>query len=118
MSQRSFKYHKFLSASTDLTIVIPLSGGGVAGTYAVYARRISGAGTATLAVDGSFRSGSSETDGIPAANDRVAVQTATSVGTGALTNILGTSEDDVFPYLVLALDRTGTCEVDVYIALM
>jgi hypothetical protein len=111
MSQRSFLYKKFLSGSDDPTSVLKLGPGGPVGTYAVYARRISGSGTATLAVDGSFKSA-------PGANDLFSVQTAATVGTGALTNILGTSEDDLFPYLKLSLDRTGTCEVDVYIALM
>lgn len=118
MSSRSFKYHKFVSGSTDITIVMPLNEGGVAGTYAVYARRISGSGTATLAVDGSFKSGRIETDLLPAANDRFAVQAATSIGTGGLTNVLGASEEDKFPFLVLSLDRTGTCEVDVFISQM
>lgn len=105
---RAYKQYTFDSGSTDETVTIPITEGGAAGNFAVYAQRVSGAGTATLAVDGAFKSA-------PAANDRFAVQTATSVGTGALTNILGTSEEDRFSYLTLVLDRTGICEVNVYI---
>ena len=111
MSVRSFKYVKYDSGSTDETEVLNLNPGGASGHYSVYARRIGGAGTATLTVSGSFKSA-------PSANDKFEVQAATSVGTGSLTNILGASEEDQFPYLVLALDRTGTCEVDVYVTLM
>lgn len=111
MSQRSFHYHKFTSGSSDPTEVVVVAPGGAAGTFAVYATRISGSGTATLAVDGSFKS-------VPTANDLFSIQTAATVGTGALTNVLGTSEEDQFPYLKFTLDRTGTCEVDVYVAFM
>lgn len=111
MSVRSFKFHKFTSDSTDLTHYVSLNPGGASGHYSVYARKISGAGTATLTVSGTFKSA-------PTANDLFQVQAPTSVGTGALTNILGVSEEDQFPYLVLSLDRTGVCEVDVYVTLL
>lgn len=104
---RSFKTYTFASGSTDPTVTIPVPEGGASGSFSLYARRTAGAGTATLAVDGSFKSA-------PTTNDRFVVQAATSVGTGALTNILGTSEEDRFPYLVLTLDRTGTSTVVVY----
>jgi hypothetical protein len=111
MNSRSFKYYKFRSGSANETAVIPLNPGGQAGVFSLYTRKISGSGSATLAVDGAFKSN-------PAANDKFAVQSATSVGSGALTNILGTSREDQFPYLSLTLARTGTIEVDVYVTLL
>lgn len=109
MARRTFKAYSFTSGSTDITVTIPVPEGGASGSLALYTRRTGGAGTATLAVDGTFKSA-------PTANDRFVVQAATSVGTGAVTNLLGASEEDRFPYLTLVLDRTGTSAIDVYIA--
>lgn len=108
IGRRSLTFYKFVSASTDVAVTLPVPEGGAAGSFSLYVRKTAGAGTATLAVDGAFKSA-------PTSNDKFAVQAATSVGSGALTNLLGTSEEDRFPYLTLTLDRTGTCEVEVYI---
>ena len=108
---RSYKYLSFETGTTDVVETVVVPDGGEIGLYSVYARKIGGAGSATLKVEGSFVSD-------PGANDLLEVQSATSVGTGALTNILGASEETVFPYLTLTLDRTGSCAVDVYVTVM
>ena len=105
--RRTFKLVSFATSSSDETTVIPVTEGGASGSFSVYARKVSGAGSATLAVDGTFKSS-------PTANDRIAVQAATSVGTGALTSILAI-ENNKFPYLALVLDRTGEIAVDVFV---
>ena len=106
--KRIFKLVQFETSSDDEAIIVPITEGGASGSFSVYARKVSGAGSATLAVSGSFKSD-------PASNDLITVQAATSVGTGAMENILGASEDNRFPYLELDLARTGEIAVDVFV---
>ena len=109
VGKRVFKKAAFLTGTTDDTVVIPVSDSAGAGLVAVYSRKTGGAGSANLTVSGAFVSE-------PTADDLFQIQAPTSVGTGALTNILGTSEDHRFPYIVLFLDRTGSISVDVFVS--
>ena len=108
MRNRHVTLHTFASGSTDVTVTIPLPEGGGAGKFSVWSRRVSGSGTATLAIDGTFKA-------TPASDDRFVVQTANTVGTGVLTSVT-TNKDALFSQLTIVLDRTGTCAVDVFIA--
>lgn len=91
----------------DETRVVEVPTGPLA-KIAVYARRASGAGTATLAVYGTFATVGTDT------NLRVQITAATSVGTGVLTPI-GTAAEIPYQRLVLVWDATGTIVGDVVV---
>lgn len=95
--------------SVDETRAVPMSIDGVQGKFAVYSKRTSGTGTATLGLYGSFKSSTSDT------TDRIQITAPASMGTGSLTAIQ-TVTDEVFPWVVLVYDVTGTAEFEVYIS--
>lgn len=102
MRSRGYKRLEF-DASGSTTIEAP------EGTrFSVYAKRVSGSGTATVAVAGSFVS-------LPGSNDKVAIQSATAAGSGS-TTLIADAKDSVFPYLVVTAALTGSSTTHVYVA--
>lgn len=102
MRTRSTKFLQFSKSETQ-TIEVP------EGTkYSVYAKRKSGSGTATFAVGGSFR-------GAPTSDDIVAVQSAASVSSDAIT-LVTDSKSSVFTYLHITSVVTGTATFEVYVS--
>lgn len=81
---------------------------GALGKLAVYARKTGGAGTATVAVYGSFTSDISDS------NLRIQVTTATGTGAGALT-LIQAATDFPFPYVHLVVTNTGAASNDIYL---
>lgn len=100
---------RYTFASTDSTISVPVGNQGGSGRIAVFARRLTGAGTATLAVRGSFTDEVGDTS-----NTAVQITAPTAVGTGALTQI---TADGNTPYahLHLVYDATATLTTEVFV---
>ena len=95
--------------TADGTKAVPIGNQVVSNRVAVYARRVSGAGTATLAVLGAF---TDDLDDL--ANEAIQIQAATAMGTGILTPILADGQQP-YSHLVLVYDVTGTATYEVFV---
>ena len=99
---------RFIFSATGTTGV-PVGNQINAGRIAVYARRVSGTGTATLAVRGGFTDDLDDTS-----NDTIQITGPTAEGTGALTVITADSQTP-FAHLVLIHTLTGTATSEVFV---
>lgn len=102
---RSFKQVDFSGSSVD-SETITFSPVGTQGTFAVYAKKLTG--TVSLKVFGSYVSDASS------ANDRVQITGSTSINT-TLTLVTAVTNQP-YPYLYIEFTPTGDSSVEVYVA--
>lgn len=101
MRSRSYKRIEFTANGTQVTEAPE-------GTrLAVYARKVSGTGSVTVAVNGAFVA-------LPGSNDLVQLAAATSAPT--TTGEIVEESSNLFPYLAVTASVTGAATVHVYVA--
>jgi hypothetical protein len=104
---RWFKLEEF-DADETRAVALPIDDGKF-GKLAVFAVE-TGAGSSTLAVNGSF----TDSTGV---GTSLEVKSATSTGSGSLTQIVGLTEFP-FPFLHLIYNATGASASEVYVVFM
>ena len=91
------------------TISVPVGVTGNSGRIAVFARRLTGSGTATVAVRGSFTDLATDTT-----NTAVQVTAPSSIGTGVLTQITADANTP-YAHLHIVYVASGTLTAEVFV---